>query len=174
MARPTIPKDINNTLLKRRNTFVYNVSRLLCIFGTFAILGRGVACSSPFFSDVRTSRIVVCRRLDHSARHSPCFVARSVAKTILNRFCLASRLEPLCRWQSRFASSSGSSKTKTHPIGCVLCWRCRPGIPSADTRTLRLKSELFDLRVGYVNRLSLRFAQRNRFKSKAYTAKRKK
>ena len=53
------------------------------------------------------------------------------------------------------------------------CWRCRPGMPSADTCTLRLKSELFDLRVGYVNRLSLRFAQRNRFKSKAYTAKRK-
>ena len=33
---------------------------------------------------------------------------------------------------------------------------------TADTRTLRLKSKLFDLRVGYVNRHSLRCALRNR------------
>ena len=35
-------------------------------------------------------------------------------------------------------------------------------MPSADTHTLRLKSELFDLRVGYVNRHSLRQGARNR------------
>ena len=29
-------------------------------------------------------------------------------------------------------------------------------MPSADTHTLRLKNELFDLRVGYVNRIQLR------------------
>ena len=42
-----------------------------------------------------------------------------------------------------------------------------------DTHTLRLKSKLFDLRVGYVNRHSLCCALRNRFKSKVYTTKRK-
>ena len=35
-------------------------------------------------------------------------------------------------------------------------------MPWADTHTLRLKSELFDLRVGYVNRHSLCCALRNR------------
>ena len=53
----------------------------------------------------------------HSALPSPCFAAKSVAKTILNRFRLASRFEPLCRWQSLFASMTDSSKTKNQPIG---------------------------------------------------------
>ena len=35
-------------------------------------------------------------------------------------------------------------------------------MPVADTHTLRLKSELLDLRVGYVNRHFLCFARRNR------------
>ena len=44
---------------------------------------------------------------------------------------------------------------------CLLLNIILPGMPMADTHSLRLKSKLFDLRSGYVNRilLHLRFAE---------------
>ena len=53
---------------------------------------------------------------------------------------------------------------KDTPRGCPT--RFRPGIHAKreDTHTLRLKSELFDLRVGYVNRTLLRLGSQIRFK----------
>ena len=60
------------------------------------------------------------------ASGAPCLAAKSFAKTILNRFRFAFRLEPgaLCAPGSQ---RGGGSKRKTHPIGCVFLLEATPG-----------------------------------------------
>ena len=59
------------------------VGEVLAPPAVFSVPSAPVALSSAVASTLRL----------HSAWHPPCFAARSVAKTILNRFRLASRLE---------------------------------------------------------------------------------
>ena len=89
--------------------------------------GRGGTCSSLFVGtgvpdcpfSVPSAPVAQSRSIPsvHSALPAPCFAVRNFAKTIFNRFHFVSRLEPLCRWQSLFASMTDSSKTKNQPIG---------------------------------------------------------
>ena len=65
-------------------------------------------------------------------------------------------------------------KQKALLAKCFLFWRLRPGIRLwRRYARLPLTSELDALCAAYVNRTPLRQGARNRFKSKAYTAKRK-
>ena len=78
---------------------------------------RGIS----FGGDFRTRRIVVCLHLPkRQARHTPCLGAKSVVKTILNRFDLAFRLEP----RAKLCGSNlvVADITKKHPDWSAFCF----------------------------------------------------